>query len=82
MTLAEVRLWGRSIGVVSLEDGGRVAAFQYDPAFAASGIEVSPIAMPLSDRIYLFSELPERTYYSRRNVMFMNSLIYVSVPAI
>ena len=63
MTLAEIRLWGRTIGAVSLEDGGRFAAFQYGPAFAASGIEVSPITMPLSDRVYVFPNLPERTFY-------------------
>jgi len=63
MTLAEVKLWGRRIGAVSLEDGGRFAAFQYDPAFAGSGIEVSPITMPLSDRIHLFPNLPEGTFY-------------------
>ena len=37
-TLAEVRLWGRTIGAVSLGDGETFASFQYDPAFAASGI--------------------------------------------
>jgi serine/threonine-protein kinase HipA len=63
MTLAEVKLWGRRIGAVSLEDGGRFAAFQYDPAFAGSGIEISPITMPLSDRVYVFPTLPERTFY-------------------
>jgi serine/threonine-protein kinase HipA len=63
MTLAEVKLWGRTIGAVSLEDGGRFAAFQYEPAFADSGIEVSPITMPLSKRVYLFPELPEQTFH-------------------
>ncbi len=63
MTLAEVKLWGRTIGAVSLEDGGRFAAFQYDPAFAGSGIEVSPITMPLSDRVYLFPDLPQQTFH-------------------
>src|SRR3984893_7383903 len=63
MTLAEVKLWGRTIGAVSLEDGGRFAAFQYDPAFAGSGIEVSPITMPLGDRVYLFPDLPEQTFH-------------------
>jgi serine/threonine-protein kinase HipA len=62
MTLAEVKLWGRTIGAVSLEDGGRFAAFQYAPAFAGSGIEVSPITMPLSDRVYVFPNLTERTF--------------------
>src|SRR5260370_4825180 len=63
MTLAEVRLWGRTIGAVSLEDGGRFAAFQYDPAFARSGIEVSPITMPLGDGVFVFSDLPTRTFH-------------------
>src|SRR5882724_6083433 len=63
MTMAEVQLWGRTIGAVSLEDGGGIAAFQYDPAFAKSGIEISPIAMPLSDRVYVFPELPQRTFH-------------------
>ena len=60
---AEVRLWGRSIGAVSLEDGGQFAAFQYDPAFVQSGIEVSPITMPLNDRVYVFPDLPQRTFH-------------------
>ena len=51
MTLAEVRLWGRTIGAVSVEDGSRFAAFQDDPAFARSGIELSPITLPLGDRV-------------------------------
>ncbi len=63
MTVAEVQLWGRTIGAVSLEDGGTIAAFQYDPAFAKSGIEISPITMPLSDRVYAFPELPQRTFH-------------------
>jgi serine/threonine-protein kinase HipA len=63
MSMAEVRLWGSTIGAVTLEDGGRVAAFQYDPEFAQSGIEVSPITMPLSDRVNVFPELPQRTFH-------------------
>ena len=63
MSLAEVKLWGRTIGAVSLEEGGRFAAFEYDPAFARSGIEVSPITMPLSERIYIFSDLPPITFH-------------------
>jgi serine/threonine-protein kinase HipA len=62
-TVAEVRLWGRSIGAVSLEEGAPVAAFQYEPAFLASGIELSPIAMPLSPRVYQFPALPEVSFH-------------------
>ena len=62
-TLAEVRLWGRTIGAVSLEQGKSVAAFQYDPAFAKSGIEISPITMPLSTGVYTFPNLPLKTFH-------------------
>ncbi|MFN0208012.1 MAG: type II toxin-antitoxin system HipA family toxin [Planctomycetota bacterium] len=62
-TLAEVRLWGRTIGAVSLEDGSTTAAFQYVPEFAKSGIEVSPVTMPLSDRVYTFPDLPYATFH-------------------
>ena len=63
MTVAEVRLWGRRVGAVSLEDRRTYAAFQYDPAFARSGIQISPIAMPLSDRVYTFPALPHGTFH-------------------
>jgi len=62
-SVAEVRLWGRTIGAVSLAEGEEVAAFEYDPAFAQSGIEISPITMPLSNRIYTFPELTRKTFY-------------------
>ena len=62
-TVAEVRLWGRTIGAVSLEEGAGVAAFQYDPAFLASGIELSPLTMPRSRRVYQFPSLPEVSFH-------------------
>src|SRR3990172_2961272 len=61
--VAEVRLWGRRIGAVSLAEGDDVATFQYDPAFARSGIEISPVTMPLSNRVYTFPELSRKTFY-------------------
>ena len=62
-TFAKVQLWGRTIGAVSLEDGKDHALFQYDPAFAISGIEVSPVTMPLSDRVHVFPDLPRNTFH-------------------
>ncbi len=61
--IAEVRLWGRTIGAVSLEPDRDVAAFQYDPKFARSGIEVSPLVMPLTDRVYEFPTLAKNTFH-------------------
>jgi len=62
-TEAWVKLWGRNIGAVVLGDGQATAAFEYDPAFASSGIEVSPLRMPLSNRVYSFPELPRPTFH-------------------
>ena len=50
---AEVRLWGRRIGAVFLGEGDDAAVFEYEPAFVGSGIEVSPISMPLQVGPYL-----------------------------
>ena len=61
--IAEVKLWGRTIGAVSMEEGREVAAFQYDREFAASGIELSPVVMPLSERVYEFPVLPRGTFH-------------------
>ena len=62
-TLAEVRLWGKTIGAVSLLDGEEVASFEYDAAFAQSGIQVAPMVMPLSRRLYRFPELSRPTFH-------------------
>jgi len=59
---ARVRLWGRTIGAVLLEDGEETAVFQYTPEFAASGIQVSPLAMPLRDAPYSFPALSYETF--------------------
>jgi serine/threonine-protein kinase HipA len=56
-TLAAVRLWGTAIGAVSMPDDRRAASFQYDPAFLPSGIQVSPLVMPLRDEPYAFPAL-------------------------
>lgn len=61
--IAEVQLWGRTIGAVSLEEGRDVAAFQYDREFAGSGIELSPLVMPLSEQVYQFPALPRNTFH-------------------
>lgn len=61
--IARVELWGRTIGAVSLDQGREVAAFQYDADFAKSGIEVSPLVMPLSDRVYEFPALSRAAFH-------------------
>lgn len=63
VTLAEVRLWGSRVGAVSLKAGQPYATFQYEPAFVPSGIQVAPLTMPLSERVYAFPELALETFH-------------------
>ena len=63
MTTAEVSLWGSRIGAVTLPDGERIASFEYDPAFVQSGIQLSPVSMPLGGQIYRFPALPLESFH-------------------
>ncbi len=49
MIVAEVRIWGQTVGAVAESDDGRVT-FEYAPEFRRSGLELSPIHLPLSLR--------------------------------
>ena len=63
MTVAEVRLWGRTIGAVSWNDDRDAAFFDYDPAFVSGGPQVAPLTMPLSGEIYSFPALARQTFH-------------------
>ena len=61
--VAEVFLWGTRIGAASLPSGERVGTFEYGRNFAGSGIELSPIEMPLAaGRRYRFPALSEESF--------------------
>ena len=62
MTVAAVRLWGRTIAAVSWDDDQGLAHFEYDPSFISSDREIAPLTMPLSDEIYSFPALPRQTF--------------------
>jgi serine/threonine-protein kinase HipA len=47
--VAEVHLWGRLVGAVA-EVPGTGVVFEYDDAFRASGLEISPLHLPLAER--------------------------------
>ena len=63
MTVAEVRLWGRTIGAVSWNDDREAAHFEYDPAFVSGGPQVAPLTMPLSGAIHSFPALSRQTFH-------------------
>ncbi|MEI7345198.1 type II toxin-antitoxin system HipA family toxin [Dickeya chrysanthemi] len=50
------------VGAVSFDTEKGIGAFEYDPSFVKNGIELSPIKMPLSARIYGFPELDFNTF--------------------
>ena len=60
----EVFLWEQFVGAVALDPKRGYYVFAYDRQFGKSGIEVSPLHMPLNDSetLYLFTDLPELTY--------------------
>lgn len=59
---AEVFLWGSRIGIVSFADDAKFANFEYDRNFIDSGIELSPLVMPLSRQVYSFPALNRESF--------------------
>ena len=62
MTDAKVLLWGSEIGAVSWLENREIGVFQYTPAFLRSGIQVSPLMMPLNEFPYEFPALAKNTF--------------------
>ncbi|MCK5492928.1 MAG: type II toxin-antitoxin system HipA family toxin [Candidatus Omnitrophica bacterium] len=84
MSIAEVKLWGSKIGAVAWDNEKSIANFEYEPSFIKSGIEISPITMPLSSQIYSFPALQRNTFYGLPGLLadslpdkFGNALINV-----
>lgn len=62
MEVIEVRYQQQLVGAVSFDPAQMLGAFEYDPAFINSGIELSPLQMPLATRIYSFPQLDYQTF--------------------
>ncbi|MEJ0036847.1 MAG: type II toxin-antitoxin system HipA family toxin [Gammaproteobacteria bacterium] len=70
----EVHLWDRLAGVVALDPTYGYYAFRFTPEFRATGIDPSPLHMPVrEDRAFIFADLPELTY-RRLPAMLSDSL--------
>lgn len=69
-----VFLWGRRVGVLA-HAYDQYSRFEYDPDFRRSGLEIAPIAMPLSRAMYVADEfeLPRRAQFGLPGV-FADSL--------
>ena len=60
----EVRIWGKTVGAVALAPNLGYYAFEYDSRFVKSGIDLAPLAMPLSEarEPFVFVDLPELSF--------------------
>ena len=64
MSTATVRLWGTTVGYVSMDSDEVYARFEYDPDFVENRIELSPFMMPVREGvIYRFPELHPRSFH-------------------
>ncbi len=58
-----VSLWGERVGtIIPIDSRQESFAFQYDRKFLKSGIEISPLMMPLRREPYAFTDLPRSEY--------------------
>jgi len=62
--VVEVRIWRKTVGAVALDPRLGHYAFEYEPAFIRSGMELAPITMGLAaaHEPFVFPDLPELTY--------------------
>ena len=69
-----VFLWGRRVGVLA-HAYDAYSQFEYDPDFRRTGLEIAPLAMPLSRSLYVADEfeLPRRAQFGLPGV-FADSL--------
>ncbi|MFT6397392.1 MAG: serine/threonine-protein kinase HipA [Bradymonadia bacterium] len=62
MTSARVNLWGTTVGAVMWVPDRELGVFQFQPDFLTSGIQLSPLMMPLAEFPYEFPALPRNTF--------------------
>ncbi|WP_299596775.1 type II toxin-antitoxin system HipA family toxin [uncultured Microbulbifer sp.] len=62
MEVISVDYQGQTAGAVSFDTDTGIGAFEYDPGFIDTGIELSPLKMPLGRRIYSFPQLNFETF--------------------
>jgi serine/threonine-protein kinase HipA len=72
--LAEVRLWGKTVGALAEETDGRIT-FEYDESFRRSGVDISPLRLPLTLAAPVtFDELRRRPAFNGVPGVFADSL--------
>ncbi len=62
MEVINIRFKQHEVGAVSFDTQTGLGAFEYAPSFVKTGIELSPLKMPLAQGIYSFPELDFNTF--------------------
>lgn len=52
-----IEMWGETVGALSWDSDRQLASFEYDPAFVANGLSLSPLNVPLRQGVFSFPEL-------------------------
>jgi serine/threonine-protein kinase HipA len=68
MVVARVNIWNQLVGAVLWDETTEIASFEFDNSFIKTGLDLSPLKMPLSglqrgSKIYSFPGLSKRTYH-------------------
>jgi len=73
--VVEVRIWEETVGAVALDPRSGYYAFEFDPRFGKTGIELAPLKMsPANGRgPFVFPDLPENTF-KRLPAMLVDAL--------
>jgi serine/threonine-protein kinase HipA len=60
----EVRCWGSRVGAIALDERSGFYAFEYEPAWAETGVDLAPATMPTRGGTgpFIFPTLPPATY--------------------
>lgn len=62
MEVIRVKYKEHNVGALSFNTETGIGSFEYDPTFVKTGIELSPIKMPLSKKVYSFPETDHETF--------------------
>lgn len=73
MLVTKVILWKKTVGAL-LEDNRGKISFQFDPAFIKSGLNISPLYLPLSNKVYSFDGLHRSDAFLGLPGVFADSL--------
>ncbi|MYJ96994.1 MAG: type II toxin-antitoxin system HipA family toxin, partial [Proteobacteria bacterium] len=60
--VVEVVYGANRAGAISFDTDSGIGAFEYARSFVEGGIELSPITMPLANRVYSFPELGQASF--------------------